>query len=229
MKRFLILFLSLGCNFIFAETNYNKTLENFAETLILKKYNTGEKKESNEKIYIKAHPLSKIKTYTMCNSQLKGHIVGEKLKPHTTVKITCSDPTSWSIYIRVKIKKLLPVIVASQSLSKNQILNKNNIKILYLEKSRIKSGAFSLPSSLYGSRLKRNITKNRTIKNRDICVVCKNDKVNIYAKNGGLSIKTSGIALSDANIGSTVRVKNTQTQRVVVGVVRGLKNVQIAF
>lgn len=229
MKRFLILCLSLGCNFIFAETNYNKTLENFAETLILTKYNTIEKKESAEKIHIKANSISKIKTYTRCNSPLKGQIVGEKLKPHTTVKITCPDPTSWSIYIRVKVKKLFPIMVASQSLSKNQILNKNNIKILYLEKSRIRSGAFSLPDSLYGSRLKRNISKNKTIKNRDICVVCKNDKVHIYAKRGGLSIKTSGVALSDANIGSTIRVKNIQTQRVVIGVVRGLKNVQIAF
>ncbi len=229
MKLFLILFLSLGCNFVFAETNYNNTLENFAKTQILEKYSTVENKEAGEKIDIKASPLSKIKTYKRCHGPLKGRVVNEKLKPHTTVKITCPDPDSWSIYVRVRVKKLLPVVVASQSLSKNQILNIENTKILYLGKSRIKSGSFSLPAPLYGSRLKRNISKNKVIKNRDICIVCKNDKVNIFAKNNRLSIKTSGIALSDANIGSTIRVKNIQTQRVVVGVVKGLKNVQIQF
>lgn len=229
MKLFLILFLSLGCNFVFADINYNNTLEKFAKTLILEKYSTVEKKEASEKIDIKASPLSRIKTYKRCHNPLKGRVVSEKLKPHTTVKITCTDPNSWSIYVRVRVKKLRPVVVASQSLSKNQILNIENTKILYLGKSRIKSGSFSSPAPIYGSRLKRNISKNKVIKNRDICIVCKNDKVNIFAKNDNLSIKTSGIALSDANIGSTVRVKNMQSQRVVVGVVKGLKNVQIQF
>ena len=229
MKHFFILFLSLGCNFVFAETNYQKTLESFAQDIILEEYTAIEDKEINEKIDIRVAPIDKRKSYAACESPLQGDIVGGKLKPHTTIKITCNDKKSWSVYVRVKVKTLLPTVVATQRLSKKQILTKSNIQISYVDKSRIKSGAFSTPTSLYGSRLKRNISKNRAIKNRDICMVCKDDKVSILAIKGSLVIKTSGIALSDANIGSTVRVKNTQTQRIVVGVVTALKKVQVSF
>ncbi|MEI6896279.1 MAG: flagella basal body P-ring formation protein FlgA [Psychromonas sp.] len=37
------------------------------------------------------------------------------------------------------------------------------------------------------------------------------------------------MALSDANIGGTVRVKNSRTQRVIVGTVSDLKKVDVSF
>lgn len=229
LKLFFLLFLSLGCNLVFAETNYQKHLENFSEAIILEKYDDVKDKESAEKIELKAYAINKIKSSPPCTTALQGKIIGDKLKPNTTVKISCNDQKPWAIYTRVKVKILLPTVVASQRLSKKQILNKTNIEIQYVEKSRIRSGAFSSLPALYGSRLKRNISKNKAIKDRDICIVCKGDNVSILAIKGSLEIKTSGIALSDANIGSTVRVKNTQTQRIVVGVVTALKKVQVSF
>ncbi|HIP76468.1 MAG TPA: hypothetical protein EYH12_04960 [Psychromonas hadalis] len=76
----------------------------------------------------------------------------------------------------------------------------------YLDKTRIKNGGFTELKSLYAARVKRNISAQRLIKHRDICVVSKDDKINIIAVKGG-EIKRSGIALADANVGGTVRVK----------------------
>ena len=99
-----------------------------------------------------------------------------------------------------------------------------------MDKSRIRNGSFfQTRNSLYGARLKRNLNTNKLIKSRDVCFVCKGDKVTINATKTGLSIKASGIALSDANIGGTVRVKNSRTQRIVVGTVYALKEVKVSF
>ncbi len=227
--RFVILFLSLGCSYTFAETNYRKEIEKFAESLIFAKYESLYEHNNNEKLHIKVAPLDKRLTFTPCVSDLTGEIVGNKLKKNTSVKVTCPDPKKWTTYVRARVQLLLPSIVTRQPLSKGQTLRLENIKLMYVEKSQVRSGSFSEVYPLIGTRLKRNLSANKIIKDRDICFVCKNDKVTIHAIKNGLSIKASGIAQSDANIGGTVRVKNSRTQRIIVGTVSALKEVQVSF
>lgn len=229
MIRFVFLFLSLGCSYSFAETNYQKELENFARTLVFDKYNSLYTLQDDEKLHLKVAPLDKRVNYPNCQSGLKGEVVKNKIKPTTSVKVSCLDEKKWTLYMRVKVNVLAQAIVVGSSLSKGQTLNRNNIKLVYKKKSHIRNGSFNTLKSLYGTRLKRNLSANKIIKNRDVCFVCKGDKVTIHASKSGLSIKTYGIALSDANIGGTVRIKNSTTQRIVVGTVYALKKVKISF
>ena len=229
MIRFVIIFLILGCSNTFAETNYRKEIENFAESLIFAKYEALHKQGNNEKLHIKIAQLDKRLTFLPCMADLTGEIVGNKLKKNTSVKIRCPDPDGWTTYIRARVQLLVPSITTSQALSKGQTLDLTNIKLSYIDKSQIRNGSFSEVYPLIGTRLKRNLPANKIIKDRDICFVCKNDKVTIHATKNGLSIKASGIAQNDANIGRTVRVKNSRTQRIIVGTVSALKEVQVSF
>lgn len=229
MIRFIILFISLGCSYSFAETNYRKEIENFAQSLVFAKYEASRDQESDEKLYTKVSALDKRLTYKLCKADLTGDIVANKLKKNTSVKVTCPDPDGWDIYVRIKVQLLYPSIITRNTLRKGETLNTENIKRVYLDKSKLRSGSFTDTNLLFGTRLKRNISANKIVKNKDICFVCKDDKVTIHAFKNGLSIKASGIALSDANIGSTVRVKNSRTQRIIVGTVSALKEVQVSF
>jgi len=227
--RFIIIFLILICSNAFADNNYKKEIANFAESLISAKYDALPKQDSNEKLQVSISPLDKRLTFTPCTTNLTGEIVGNKLKKNTSVKITCTAPDNWTTYIRARVKRLVPSIAANQALSKGQVLNSSNMKLIYTDSSMVKNGRFSTIDSLIGTRLKRNLSQDKIIKDRDVCFVCKNDKVTINATKKGLSIKASGIALNDANIGRTVRVKNSLTQRIIVGTVSALKEVQVSF
>jgi flagella basal body P-ring formation protein FlgA len=227
--RYIILFIILGCSNSFAENNYGKEIENFAESLIFSKYEALPEQDNNEKLHIKISPLDKRHTFTQCMANLTGEIVGNKLKKNTSVKISCPDPDGWTTYIRARILLLVPSVVTSKALSKGQTLNLTNIKLIYADKAQTKNGRFSDVNVLLGTRLKRNLSTDKIIKDRDVCFVCKNDKVSINAIKDGLVIKTSGIALNDANIGRMVRVKNSRTQRIIVGTVSALQEVQVSF
>ena len=229
MIRFIILFISLGCSYSFAETNYRKEIENFAQSLVFAKYEVSHNLKSDERLYTKVSPLDKRLTYTPCKFDLTGEIVANKLKKNTSVKVTCPAPDSWTVYVRIKVQLLRPSIVTRNALRKGETLRLANIERIYLDKSKLRNGSFSEVHPLIGTRLKRNLSANKVIRNRDICFVCKGDKVTIHAIKNGLSIKASGIALSDANIGGTVRVKNSRTQRIIVGTVSALKEVQVSF
>ena len=229
MIRYIIIFLILISSNAFAENNYKKEIENFAEALISNKYDTIPKQSNNEKLNIIVSPLDKRLAFTPCTSKLTGEIVGNKLKKSTSVKITCPDPDSWTTYLRARVQRLVPSVVTSKALSKGQVLDLANTKLAYIDNSLVRNGSFTKLNSLVGTRLKRNLSENKIIKDRDICFVCKNDKVIINATKNGLSIKASGIALNDANIGRTVKVKNSRTQRIIVGTVSALKEVQVSF
>ena len=221
--------ISLVCSYSFAESNYRKDLENFAQTLVFDKYHSQYGVSENEKLLLKVAPLDKRINYPECQTGLVGEIVKDKIKSTTSVKVSCFDEKQWTTYIRVRVTLLMKTIIVTTSLSKGQILNQSNIALVYMDKSRIRNGSFNALESLYGTRLKRNLNAERIIKDRDICFVCKGDKVSINATKTGLSIRTYGIALSDANIGGTVKVKNSRTQRIVVGTVSNLKEVEVSF
>lgn len=229
MIRFLFLIVSLVCSYSFADSNYRKELENFAQKLVFEKYHSQFQLEDSEKLLLKVAPLDKRINYPHCEVGLIGEIVKDKIKSTTSVKISCLDKTPWTTYVRVRVSVMQQAVVVTTSVSKGQTLNQNNLTSAYMEKSRIRNGSFVLPESLYGTRLKRNLSADKVVKARDICFVCKGDKVIINASKTGLSIQASGIALSDANIGGTVRVKNSRTQRIVVGTVSDLKKVQVSF
>ena len=227
--RFVIIFLILSCSNSFAESHHRKEIENFARSLIFTQYKASHKQDNSERLHIKVSPLDKRLTLPLCLDELTGEIVGNKIKKNTSVKINCPDPGGWTTYIRARVQRLVPSIATSKALSKGQSLDLTNMKLIYIDKSQIRNGSFSELHALIGTRLKRNLSANKVIKDRDVCFVCKKDKVIIIATKGGLSIKASGIAQNDANIGRTVRVKNSRTQRIIVGTVSALKEVQVSF
>lgn len=227
--RFALFFISLTCSSCFSADYSSKELENFAQTLVFKEYNSQFELQKSEKLELKVAPIDKRISYPYCSIGLTGEIVSNKIKSNTSVKISCLDKQPWNTYVRVKVNVLLQVAVASSSLSKGQTLNETNITTVYMDKTRIRNGGYTMQKSLYGVRLKRNLSADKVIKSRDICFVCKGDKVTISAIKAGLAITASGIALGDANIGGTVQVRNSRTQRLVVGTVSGLKKIEVSF
>ena len=229
MIRYILIFLSLGTSQSFADSDYSKEVEKFAEGLVYTQYQQSFELTGEQKLYIKAIPLSDRLNLVECSEPLQGHIVGDKIKRKTAIKISCEGNTPWDTYIRVKVQTLIPLIITRHSLNKGEMLNDNNIKRIYKAKSQVRGSTFSNTEMLTGVRLTRSVSSKKSIRHKDICYVCEDDKVTITANKSGLVIKASGIALTDGNIGSTVRVKNSRTQRVVVGTVYALKEVHVTF
>lgn len=60
-----------------------------------------------------------------------------------------------------------------------------------------------------------------------ICMVCKGDLVTIFAKTGTLTIKTTGFALQDGNVGEQIRVKNQKSGKTISARVQDVKSVAV--
>lgn len=222
-KPIAFLFLSIAAMPIFAENIVHKQIQTLAENTIAEHITAPE----FGKVTIKAAKLDPRLNFETCLQPLLSEIVNGKIKKNSVVKVTCQGIKGWHTYVQVKVKVTQPVVVARQQLNKGALLSSQNLSIAYKESHQLRGSPFIDPSQLYGAKTKRRIPKGRVLKKRDLCYICKGDRVVIKAKVGGLEIKTSGIATSSAAIGDTIRAKNIQTQRNVTGKVTAVGEMEV--
>ncbi|MCE0556192.1 MULTISPECIES: flagellar basal body P-ring formation chaperone FlgA [unclassified Motilimonas] len=222
LNRIFILLCSLGIYQAFASPNYHILIEKMAEDEVAAQIQSP----ANGKVDIQATPLDDRLSLTQCEAPLDVVIVNGQVRKNTVVKITC-DTAPWHTYVQVRVKITTPVVVAKRLLAPGAILSDQNITISFVELYTLRGNVVADPLKLYGVKAKRRIPKGRAIKMRDVCFICKGDNVVIKARVSGLEIKTNGIAINSASLGDTIRVRNAQTNKVVVGKVTGISEMEV--
>ena len=144
-----------------------------------------------------------------------------------TVQLSCEDLQGWSQYVHVRIVELAPMVVASEHLSRGEVIQAHHLSVEMKPKHFVRVQHVQDTQHLIGSRSKRNIRSGLPIVLSQICMVCKGDSVSIVATIRGLKIKTSGLALEDGTLGEQVRVKNAKSGKVLNARVDGVESVQV--
>lgn len=162
-----------------------------------------------------------------CTSPLQANIPENHNGRNVNVKIYCEDSTSWKMFIPVKIRTTIPVLVAITTINKGTTLDNSNVAVRYKNQSQIRGEIFSNSDTVLGAKSKRTISKDTAITRRNICLVCKGESVIITAVSDDFVIKTSGTALKDGSIGDQISVKNQRTGRTVIGKVSSINHVVI--
>ena len=178
---------------------------------------------------ITASPLDSRLRLSQCPALLESSIPGKQsLSGNVTVLVRCS-PEGWQVYVPVKVQLLLPRVVAATPLARGTLLTASHLSVRLVE-SRFQRGiVFEHPSEIIGSTVKRTVNMGEAVQGRDICLVCRNDTVMIKASGGGLNIVTKGTALTDGSLGEQVRVQNSQSKRIIDGIITGVGEVTVNF
>jgi len=145
---------------------------------------------------------------------------------NVSVKVTCPN-TSWYLFTSVQVEQTKPVVLTSETMSPGSLLTEKNLYIADIPVNRLRGSTFSDMQNLVGARLKRRVRPGQIINNGMLCFVCKGDKVTIMAVSSGLSLKVSGIAEQDGNLGETIRVQNAASKKIVSATVSSTSEVSI--
>lgn len=166
---------------------------------------------------------------TSCEGFLFAELVKKDLSRRSnSVKLMCEDPEqSWNSIVPIRIKYLKPVVTAVESISKGQQLSNDNISITYVEGSRLTGNYFTSTDLIVGAKSKRELSPNSIIRNDQICLVCKDDLVDLEAGTGEVTIKVQGQALEDGALNQEIRVTNMISKKTVRAKVVGVGHVRI--
>ena len=207
-----------------AQVYLNQQIETGAETYIRDqmKFNEG------TRIEINALPLDARLKSRKCSSPL---LFSSNATPpfnrQVTVRVKCEDFASWTQFVHVRIEELYPVIVTTQNINKGKLITAEAITTEFRPKHFIRASNLNTRHNLIGSRSKRIIRAGAVIGLHHICMVCKGDNVTIYATTRTLTIKTTGVALQDGNIGEQIRVKNQKSGKTISARVKDVESVEV--
>ena len=163
-----------------------------------------------------------------CANPLQARLPGKStIGRNTTVQVACDD--LWSLYVPVRVKRLQQVVVAAHNLGPGSLLNDSALTLGYVDVNQVRGQTIATVEEITGSKVKRHIQQGKPLFHNLICLVCKGDSVTIYARRGGLTIKSSGTALRDGTIGDNIRIKNTSSGRFIDAQVVAVGEVEVSF
>jgi flagellar basal body P-ring formation protein FlgA len=184
--------------------------------------------EPSDKVEAIANAIDKRLNLAQCKVPLVINITGTgEIRRNTTADVTCPDTPGWHLFVPVKIRIQKPVVVAATPISKGSVLSADSLTISYIDSFMLNGDMTTDINVLIGARSKRDLKTNQPLRLNQICIVCRDDSVEIIAEKGGMQIKTNGRALQDGSLNDRIRVQNVRSQRIISAVVSGVGQVKI--
>lgn len=151
---------------------------------------------------------------------------------HMTVRVRCEDNKPWSIFVPAKIDIISDMVVASRGVSRGTVISEQDLHVTRTKTSNIGHAYFDSVEQVVGMEARRTLRSGMPIRQSAVkaaTVVRKGDKVVLEAGNRSFSVVAPGQAMADGHIGKQIRVKNTETQRIVDARIVAPGKVQVAF
>ncbi|HRF45414.1 MAG TPA: flagellar basal body P-ring formation chaperone FlgA [Candidatus Competibacteraceae bacterium] len=155
---------------------------------------------------------------------------GAKTVGSTSIGVRCPGPKPWTVYQNATVQVFDQVQVASRFLSKGTVLSAADLRAERRELSGLPGGYETAAEQLIGKQLRQALMAGAEIAPQAVQAVPairRGETVTIISRQGGMEVSSSGIALSDAELGGRVRIRNESSQRVVEGTVTDKRQVEI--
>jgi flagella basal body P-ring formation protein FlgA len=157
----------------------------------------------------------------------------------TTVKVICSKE-NWSTILRTTFnpnigheaddevqENVFQAVIASKNLIKGELITEDHLKLTKISSANI-SGSFKDVVDIVGRKATFNISRGAIIKPRHLELIYdveKGQTVMLMAENASISIATNAIALETGQRGDMIKVRNTNSGKVLSVIVQGEKKV----
>ena len=186
---------------------------------------------------IKSNPqFSPNKKFPDCNQNvlLEKHFDNFKL-----IKVICKGKKPWSISVKtnsnivqlksIKLSSLNKILVLNKSIEKGNYIRKEDLVFINSSKKNI---FYSNKEELIGRKVKQNLRKGQYIQPRHLFgkySVNEGDPVVIVSKFKNAEVSTGGIAMKSGNIGDILEVKNKRSGKIIKGILKKNKKINVFF
>ena len=156
----------------------------------------------------------------------------EQTHGNVALLLRCPVGPNWKIHLPVRIEVFDDVLVAASPLLKGQKIDESVVTYHKHDVSRLKNGYYSKDSELGMLEARRNLARGAVLTPANLSplmLVRAGQQVTLVLDYKGLQVKSSGKALQSARLGELVRVRNSQSQKIVQGVVAGEGLVRISI
>lgn len=182
---------------------------------------------------IKVMPLDTRLRLTKCHDPVSHTLNTSNLGAgQTSVKVSCGGATPWSIYTPVQIAQFGEVAVASRSLARGDVVQPGDIQFERQNLSQLGPNYVDSASRVVGFELKRPLREGEALRLSYVeppKIVQRGDRVTLEAQANGLAVVAPGMAMANGQMGERIRVKNSQSERIVDALVIAPGRVRVPY
>ena len=194
-------------------------------------YLRGQLGASAKRTTVEASALDPRHLLAYCSKSIEPFLRrGTKITARTIVGVRCTGQKPWKIYVPVNVIVTDTVFVAARTLPRGHLLTADDLVQEQRDVTRLVSGYISRQEQLVGQRLKSQLLAGRILTPRLLqadVAIRRGQTVTLIVRSGDISIQMGGKALMDGAVSQRIRVENTNSGRVVEGVVRSREHVEV--
>jgi len=152
-----------------------------------------------------------------CEHAIEFSLSGKQrqIRRNGTVRAACTQPQPWQVFIPYQAVQLTQVLVTIRDIEKGEQLTAQDVRVEKQDRFQTRNASYTDISQVVGTHAKTALRRGEVINARNLCSVCREQPVTIYAIGSGLRLKTDGTALEDGIPGQIIRVKNTRSGRTI--------------
>jgi flagellar basal body P-ring formation protein FlgA len=129
----------------------------------------------------------------------------------------------WRLYVPVRVKRLLPVVVLARPVAQGQALSVDDVRLEMREQGSLAQAGFAALDAVEGLQARRALSAGNVLAARDVMtprLIKRGDPVVLVLQRDGIEVRMSGRALADGGLGDRIGVENTASRRALQGEVR---------
>lgn len=178
----------------------------------------------NKNLFVHTGRLDSRLKLPKCGKSLSMHI-----KNHThsasnsTLNIACNALKRWSIFVPIRVEVFTYAVTAQRPLSKGQKLTLSHLSQKRVDVAKLRGGYFTQKNNVASMQAIKKIRTGEIIKPnmvKSADAIAKGDKVILHVEKPFLNVNVNAIALESGAIGDQIRVKNTESRKIVHGIVQ---------
>ncbi|TAN48977.1 MAG: flagellar basal body P-ring formation protein FlgA [Methylococcaceae bacterium] len=156
-----------------------------------------------------------------CDAPLQAFNLNEAVRSgQLTIGVRCPGSTPWVTYIRAKVSLYQIVLVLNDTLPQGSAISPAHLDFAKKDVAELRYGYFTAPEQVVGKTIKRTLPAGTVLTGNVLemlKIIKRGDKVTIHLRNELLDVHMDGTAMTDAEPGQRVRVRNENSQRIVEG------------
>ena len=148
------------------------------------------------------------------------------------VGIDAGGQTQRTMSVTADIRHLRPVLVASRMLRRGEALMLDLVELVECDITQLRHGYFTDVDALGDMRTRRSVVAGDVLTRNHvevIPVINRGDEVELVARTNSLAISALGQAMQDGGIGERIRVKNSDSGKVLYGQILDASTIQVGL
>ena len=148
------------------------------------------------------------------------------------VGIDAGGQTQRTMSVTADIRHLRPVLVASRMLRRGEALMLDLVELVECDITQLRHGYFTDVDALGNMRTRRSVVAGDVLTRNHVEVIPginRGDEVEIVARTNSLAISALGQAMQDGGIGERIRVKNSDSGKVLYGQILDASTIQVGL